>query len=74
MLLSELDDDRHESRKIEVFKDGRTGYACFQSSSGGTVLGERSIPPDEEIVSDPQFQIEPITLSEFEAEWRKVTT
>jgi hypothetical protein len=39
VLYSELDDNRFEVRKVEVFRDGRLGYADAVRSSGGTGLG-----------------------------------
>jgi hypothetical protein len=69
VLFSELDDDRHEVRKFEIFGDGSAGRASRDTSVGQTVLGELPIPSLEEINSDSQFQGEEITQSEFEAAW-----
>ena len=68
-LLSELDDDRYEVRKLEIFRDGSAGRASGDASVGQTVLGELPIPSLDEINSDSQFQAEEITHSEFEAAW-----
>ncbi len=70
-LFSELDRARLEVRKIEVFRDGRRGWAGGGESSGGTELGEVPFPSLEEIASDSQFQPGEIDADEFEAEWRK---
>jgi uncharacterized protein DUF6881 len=43
ILYSELDEDRWEVRKVEVFRNGRRGYASADGSSSGTKLGE--VPP-----------------------------
>jgi hypothetical protein len=68
-LLSELDDDRYEVRKLEIFRDGSAGRASMDACVGQTVLGELPIPSLDEINSDPQFQAEEITQSEFEEAW-----
>ena len=69
-LFSELDDDRFEVRKLEVFRDGSVGRASADASDDSTVLGELPIPSLGDHNSDPQFQAEEITQSEFEAIWR----
>jgi hypothetical protein len=70
LLFSELDVDRYESRKIEVFADGRMGFAGEEGARAGTILGEQPVPPVSEIVADPQFVVEPVDEREFEAAWR----
>ncbi len=69
-LFSELDDARWERRKIEVYRDGHSGYADGTESSGSTGLGVVPIPSLEEIAADPQFTPREITRDEFEALWR----
>jgi hypothetical protein len=69
LLLSELDANRYEIRKVEVFADGTKGYASEQSSVHGTQLGEVPVPTEEEISTDPQFFIEAVTADEFERLW-----
>jgi hypothetical protein len=72
-LLSELDCDRFEVRKIEYFSDGRVGYASDVLQFGGTMLGELPVPAIEEIAEDPQFVVGELTPGEFEEAWRKAT-
>lgn len=74
ILLSELDGNRLEVRKIEIFRDGRLGYASENIHSEGTMLGELPIPPAEEITNDPQFVIENLTKAEFETAWENATS
>ena len=69
LLLSELDSDRWETRKVEVFRDGRVGYASKEEEFGGTILGEKRTPSLFEIASDPQFEPVEITQEEFETAW-----
>ncbi|MDC8012507.1 DUF6881 domain-containing protein [Tahibacter soli] len=70
LLLSELDDDRYELRKVEVFPDGRMGFSGLVRSSGGTVLGEKPVPVATEIAADPQFIVEQSDSLAFEDAWR----
>jgi hypothetical protein len=73
LLFSELDDDRWETRKVEVFRDGRVAYADGKSEFGGAVLGEKRVPPQSEIASDPQFLPSEITRDDFEIIWAQKT-
>lgn len=70
ILISELDADRFELRKIEKFRDGKIGTASVKGSTPGTRLGEAPVPPLNVIEADPQFVIEPCSPSDFEQEWR----
>jgi hypothetical protein len=71
LLYSEMDDNRWEVRKVEIFADGRVGYATAVESSGGSHLGEAPIPSVQEIANDPQFEPTVITKEEFDAVWRR---
>jgi hypothetical protein len=68
-LYSELDEQRYEVRKVEVFRDGRRCFADGPQQSGRTRLGIVPVPPLEEIASDRQFTPRVITPAEFEAAW-----
>jgi hypothetical protein len=70
-LFSEIDEDRWEVRKVEIFKNGRTGFANHEESVGGTFLGKVPIPPLAEIAADPQFEPVLITAEEFNEVWAK---
>jgi len=69
-LWSELDALRFEIRKIEVWSDGRVGFASRERESGGTMLGEAPLPSLAEIAADPEFEPEQISELEFEKCWR----
>ncbi len=69
LMYSELDLDRYEVRKVEVFADGRLCFASPTGSSGSTQLGEIPVPPLAEIAEDPQFQPAEIQKEEFERSW-----
>lgn len=71
LLYSELDEQRWERRKMEVFRDGRLGFADINESSGGTRLGLEPIPDLSEIARDPQFQPATLSKDEFEQLWSK---
>jgi hypothetical protein len=68
-LVSELDEQRYEKRKLEFFADGRVGFASSASSSEGTMLGVEPVPPLSEINSDVQFSGSNISSADFEALW-----
>jgi hypothetical protein len=70
-LYSEIDIDGWETRKVEIFADGRYGYASATESSGGTRLGEAPIPLLTEIAHDPQFEPAEITKDKFEEVWER---
>jgi hypothetical protein len=69
-LWSELDDQRFEIRKVEVWQDGRVGFASRERESGGTTLGTAPTPLLAEIAADPEFEPEQISELEFEKCWR----
>jgi hypothetical protein len=69
LLISELDDSRWETRKVEIFADGSRGWAMQGEERGETRLGLVPVPPTGEIATDPQFLIEEITREQFEAVW-----
>ena len=72
-LVSELDDQSFETRKLEFFVDGRIGYASEAGKSEDTELGEVAVPSIEEINSDPQFEGIEITREAFEELWTNHT-
>ncbi len=72
-LFSELDAQRYEVRKVEVFRGGRKCFADATAHSGNTALGIVPVPPLEEIALDRQFTPRTISKEEFEAEWVAAT-
>lgn len=70
-LYSELDDGCWEIRKVEIFPDGRVGFASATETAHSTELGEATVPPLEEIAADPQFRPEEISKEEFERVWAR---
>ena len=70
-LYSEVDEDGWEQRKVEIFRDGRMGYAEATAHSLSTELSEKVLPSLEEIAADPQFQPSEITQAAFEEVWQR---
>jgi hypothetical protein len=70
-LYSELDDERYELRKVELFADGRRGFADANEEFGGTRLGEMAVPPLAELAADPDFEAKEIKPDEFQRQWLK---
>jgi hypothetical protein len=68
-LYSELDPDRWETRKVEVFADGTIGFASANESRGSTRLGLEPVPPLIEIAAAKEFEPQEITQEEFEKAW-----
>lgn len=68
-LYSELDEERWEVRKVEVFIDGRMGFAEGRRESVGTALGDTPVPSLEEIAAIGEFEPATITRAEFERVW-----
>jgi hypothetical protein len=73
-LYSELDEERWEVRKVEVFADGRIGYANERGSFGMTSLGDQPVPALEVIADNPEFDPVEITRAEFNDIFDKALT
>jgi hypothetical protein len=71
LLYSEVGTDGYESRKVELYRDGRGDYADGSSSTGDTELGEIPIPSVEEMAAQAEFTPFVIDSEEFEAVWRR---
>ena len=69
MLYSEVDSQGWEVRKVEIFADGRIGFASENEAVGSSELGEKPVPSQEEIAADQQFRPAEISKEEFEAVW-----
>lgn len=69
-MISEIDDDGWEQRKVEIYADGRRDYADESEQTGSTQLGLVPIPSLAEIASDPEFSAREISRDEFETVWK----
>ena len=74
LLYSELDEERWETRKIEVFVDGRMGHAASDRAFGGTELGSAPVSSLAEINEDSQFSAAEIASAEFQQVWEEATS
>jgi hypothetical protein len=74
MLFSELDEERWEVRKVEVFADGRLSYANERGSFGMTKLGDQPVPALEVLAANAEFELAEITRAEFDEIFEKALT
>ena len=70
-LYSEIGDDSYERRKVEIWADGRKGFADGSEEKGGTVLGSMPVPSLKEIAAQAEFQPKEISAEEFQKMWMK---
>jgi len=70
-LVSELDEERFEVRKLEFFNNNQVGYACENKKSLSVILGEIAVPSIENINSQSEFIAKEIAKVEFERLWHK---
>lgn len=68
LLYSELDDERWEVRKIEVYRDGTVAYADADHEVG-VWLADQTMPTVEETNANPEFEAAEISRETFEAAW-----
>jgi hypothetical protein len=73
LICSEIDEHRNEIRKIEMFRDGRVGYANNEIEYGGSALSEWPLPEIDEIALDDQFKPTEISKEYFEKIWEECT-
>jgi hypothetical protein len=71
LLYSELDDARWETRKVEIFRQGKMGYASRIAAGGLTRLAIEPLAPIPIIASNPEFEPTEITKEEFEEVWHR---
>ncbi|MGA7711705.1 MAG: hypothetical protein WCA81_07380 [Rhizomicrobium sp.] len=70
-IYSELGDDRFELRKVEIWADGRKGFADSTEEAGGTALGSMPVPSLAEIAAQAEYQAKEIPQEEFQRIWLK---
>jgi hypothetical protein len=69
-IYSKLDDERYETRKVEVFKDGRSTRASIDDLNRDPMaLADQPIPTLEEVEEYKEFHVEEISAAEFEDIW-----
>lgn len=72
-LFSEIGPDGYERRKVELFRDGRLGWADEKNEVGGTGLGQVPITSVDEINAQREFQASTITAARFNRVWQQAT-
>ncbi|MBY0241496.1 MAG: hypothetical protein K2X55_19505 [Burkholderiaceae bacterium] len=68
-IVSELDAQRHEVRKLEFFRNRGVGFAERDFAFGGTELDAAPLPELEQINADPQRHGAEICAWEFDVLW-----
>lgn len=73
LLYSALDENRWETRKVDVWADGTGQVSDSREDEGvhSTWLGAVPTPPLAEINDDPQFDGVEISAAEFDEVWLK---
>lgn len=66
LLYSELDDHRYEVRKIELYRNGRVGYASAEGGHGGAGLSLEPIPTMMDILRNSEFMAAEVSRGDFE--------
>lgn len=70
-LVSEINNEQFEVRKIEFFRTGEIGYASQKAHTKNTRLGIVEVPDLKEINSQNEFQGKNISKQEFEQLWQQ---
>lgn len=68
-IYSELNPERWEIRKVEIFRDGDTSYASPIQRTGTTWLAEAPLPALTEINAQKDFEGTVIDRQTFERMW-----
>lgn len=71
VYYSELGPDGYETRKVQIYRDGRMEWADEQHETDTVGLSEIAFPPLEEIAADPEFTPEQLDAQQFEEIWRQ---
>ncbi len=74
LLYSEIDSDRMERRKVEVYCDGRKDFADETRQTGTTRLGIEPLPTLDEIAQQDEFLPQEVTRAQFQQVWDDATT
>jgi len=70
-IYSEIGNDSYELRRIEIWADGRKGFADENEQKGGTELSSMAVPSLAEIAAQPEYQPKTIVAEEFHKLWLK---
>jgi len=72
-IFQEVDLERWELRKVEVYPNGSMEYASEDKCSSRLRLSVEPLPTLVEIAQNPRFKPESITAEEFERMWDLAT-
>lgn len=67
----EIDEDRWEVRKVDVFSDGRVTSASGKGSTGTTRLANMPTPAKSELATSSELEVIEISRAEFDEVWNK---
>ena len=70
-IYSEIGEDSYELRKVEIYADGRKGFADASEEVNGTALGSMPVPSLKEIAAQPGYEPKEIPVEEFQRIWLK---
>jgi hypothetical protein len=70
-IYSEIGNDGYEMRRMEIWANGRKGFADANEEVGGTALSSMAIPSLSEIAAQPEFQPKQIVAEDFHKLWLK---
>ena len=70
-VCSEVDDNRRELRRVEIWEDGRRGFACNEFKSESTSLSREPVPSLDAFITSPRLRASALTRDEFESVWRE---
>ncbi|WP_341868998.1 DUF6881 domain-containing protein [Saccharomonospora piscinae] len=68
-ILSELDKDGYEVRKVQIYRDGRCEWTDAQHETSNIGLSEVPFPDVSEISGQPEFDAVGISCQYFENVW-----
>ena len=69
-ILSEIDEDGWESRRIESFRDGRRGFADESENIGGSFLADKPWPSMDVLRAESEFKVHEIDAAMFDEIWQ----
>ncbi|MFD6394846.1 DUF6881 domain-containing protein [Nocardia sp. NPDC060259] len=69
VFFHEVGDDNWETRRVQLYRDGRAEWADESRDTPTVGLAEIEIAPIQEIASQPEFDAEEISKREFETKW-----
>ena len=69
--LSEIGNDRYETRKVQIYRNGRMEWSDETHETATVGLSEVPFPSLEEISSQAEFTASLIDASDFEPAWNR---